>query len=122
MSTRRGIAVTDPQHQLTNRVAPGVVITQVHVDGIELPAEMSADIKPGHRQYSFEYAGVSLNNPAGVQTGIHHRHSLSQPQPESSFRSVSQLSQEMRADVQPGTLSVHLQEVTACARMYSIER
>lgn len=66
-ATRRGIAVTDPQHQVTNRVAPGVVITQVHVDGIELPADMSADIKPGHRQYSFEYAGVSLNNPGGVR-------------------------------------------------------
>jgi signal transduction histidine kinase len=62
-ATRRGVAITDPQHLLTNRVPPGVVITQVHVDGAELPAGMAAEIKPEHRQYSFEYAVLSLNNP-----------------------------------------------------------
>jgi signal transduction histidine kinase len=66
-ATRRGIAITDPQHLLTNRVPPGVVITQVHVDGVELPAGTTAVIKPGHRQYSFEYVGLSLNNAGGTR-------------------------------------------------------
>jgi signal transduction histidine kinase/ligand-binding sensor domain-containing protein len=65
-ATRRGMAITDPQHLLTNRVPPGVVITQVHVDGLELPADAPAEIRPGHRQYSFEYAGLSLNNTVGT--------------------------------------------------------
>ena len=65
-ATRRGIAITDSEHLLANGVAPGVVITQVRVDGNELPAATTADISPGHRQYSFEYAGVSLNNPGGI--------------------------------------------------------
>lgn len=63
-ATRRGIAVTDPQHNIADAVPPGVVITQVHVDGRELPIDKTAEIQPGHRQYSFEYAGVSLNNAA----------------------------------------------------------
>lgn len=64
-ATRRGIAVTDPQHLLPNRVPPGVVITKVRVDGLELPLDVPADVSPRHRQYSFEYAGLSLNNTAG---------------------------------------------------------
>ena len=66
-ATRRGIAITDPQHLFTNRVPPGVVITQVHVDGVDLPAGTTAEIKPGHRQYSVEYAALSLNNPGGTR-------------------------------------------------------
>ncbi|HEV2576825.1 MAG TPA: two-component regulator propeller domain-containing protein [Acidobacteriaceae bacterium] len=65
-ATRRGIAVTDAKHLLTNGVPPGVVITQAHVDGVELPVGASAEISPGHRQYSFEYNALSLNNPAGT--------------------------------------------------------
>lgn len=65
-ATRRGIAVTDPQHLFTNNEPPGVVITQAHVDGMDLPVGLTADISPGHRQYSFEYAGVSLNNAGGI--------------------------------------------------------
>lgn len=66
-ATRRGIAVTDPKHLADNRVPPGVVITQVRVDDIELPVGMSAKISPGHRQYSFDYTALSLNNPAGTR-------------------------------------------------------
>jgi signal transduction histidine kinase len=66
-ATRRGIAVTDPQHLLTGGVPPGIVITQAHVDGVELPPGVTAEIGPGHRQYSFEYAGLSLNNPGGTR-------------------------------------------------------
>jgi signal transduction histidine kinase/ligand-binding sensor domain-containing protein len=66
-ATRRGIAITDSEHLLANGVPPGVVITQVHVDGMELPVGTAADISPGHRQYSFEYAGLSLNNAGGTR-------------------------------------------------------
>lgn len=65
-ATRRGIAVTDAEHLIPNPVPPGIVITQARVDGVELPPERNDEISPGHRQYSFEYAGLSLNNPAGV--------------------------------------------------------
>jgi signal transduction histidine kinase/streptogramin lyase len=61
-ATRRGIAVTDPQHLAADPVPPGVVITNAHVDGSELPLDKTAEISPGHRQYSFQFAGVSLNN------------------------------------------------------------
>jgi len=66
-ATRRGITVTNSEHLLPDGVPPGVVITQVHVDGMELPTGMAADISPGHRQYSFEYAGLSLNNAGGTR-------------------------------------------------------
>ncbi len=66
VATRRGIAMTDPPHLFTNSQPPRVVITQVHVDGTDLPAQAMADIGPGHRQFSFGYAGVSLNNPGGI--------------------------------------------------------
>lgn len=66
-ATRRGVATTDPQHLLPNRVVPGVAITHAHVDGVELPAGNTAEISPGHRQYSFEYAGLNLNNPASTR-------------------------------------------------------
>ena len=66
-ATRRGIAVTDPQHFFVNRVPPPVVMTQVRVDGVELPLGLAAEISPGHRQYSFDYAGLSLNNAAGTR-------------------------------------------------------
>ncbi|HZQ43649.1 MAG TPA: two-component regulator propeller domain-containing protein [Acidobacteriaceae bacterium] len=65
-ATRRGIAVTDAEHLIANPVPPGVVITQAHVDGLELPTGRTDEISPGHRQYSFEYAGLSLNNPGGA--------------------------------------------------------
>ncbi len=65
-ATRRGIAVTDAEHLIANPVPPGVVITQAHVDGVELPTGRTDEISPGHRQYSFEYAGLSLNNPGGA--------------------------------------------------------
>jgi signal transduction histidine kinase/ligand-binding sensor domain-containing protein len=71
-ATRRGIAVTDPQHLVKDRVPPGVVITQLHVDGMALPPDTIAEIGPGHRQYSFEYAGLSLNDAAGT----HYRYML----------------------------------------------
>lgn len=71
-ATRRGIAVTDSQHLIEDRVPPGIVITQVRVDGIELPPGVTAEVSPGYRQYSFEYAGLSLNNAAGV----HYRYML----------------------------------------------
>ncbi len=61
-ATRRGIAVTDAQHLAVDPVRPGVVITQAHVDGSELDLQKTEEISPGHRQYSFQYAGVSLNN------------------------------------------------------------
>lgn len=63
-ATRRGIAVTDAQHLAVNPVPPGVVITAAHVDGTELPLDEAPAIGPGHRQYSFQYAGLSLNNAA----------------------------------------------------------
>ncbi|HEY8310703.1 MAG TPA: two-component regulator propeller domain-containing protein, partial [Gemmatimonadaceae bacterium] len=61
-ATRRGIAVTDAQHLAVDPVRPGVVITQVHVDGSELDLDKADEVSPGHRQYSFQYAGLSLNN------------------------------------------------------------
>lgn len=66
-ATRRGIAITDPQHLQTSRVPPGIVITQAQVDGVELPLDVPAEISPGHRQYSFEYGGLSLNDPGGIR-------------------------------------------------------
>jgi signal transduction histidine kinase len=71
-ATRRGIAVTDEQHLLTEGVPPGIVITQVRVDGVGLPTGAPVEISPGHSQYSFEYAGLSLNNPSGT----HYRYML----------------------------------------------
>lgn len=71
-ATRRGIAITDSEHLVTDRVPPRVVITQVHLDGIELPPDVAAEISPGHRQYTFEYAGLSLNNAAST----HYRYML----------------------------------------------
>lgn len=66
-ATRRGVAITDPQHLFTNRVPPGVVITQALADGVELSTGEDAEVSPGHRQYSFEYAGLSLNNAGATR-------------------------------------------------------
>ncbi|WP_124846923.1 sensor histidine kinase [Acidipila sp. EB88] len=71
-ATRRGIAVTDPEHLRGVHVPPGIVLTQVFVDGASFAMDAPAEIGPGHQQFSFEYAGLSLNNAAR----IHYRYQL----------------------------------------------
>lgn len=66
-ATRRGVAMTNPEHLPADRVPPQIVLTQVQVDGTRLPPGAVQEISPGHRQYSFEYAGLNLNNPNGTR-------------------------------------------------------
>jgi signal transduction histidine kinase/ligand-binding sensor domain-containing protein len=67
-ATRKGVAITDPQHLSENRVAPPVVIERFIVDDVELiPSSTELILPPGHSRFVFEYAGLSYVVPAKVR-------------------------------------------------------
>lgn len=66
-ATRKGVAITDPQHLSENRLAPPVVIERFTVDDVELPSSSEQIIPPGHSRFVFEYAGLSYVVPAKVR-------------------------------------------------------
>jgi signal transduction histidine kinase len=67
-ATRKGVAVTDPNHLAENRGAPPVVMERFTVDNIELPVSATAQsISPGHNSFAFQYAGLSYLAPARVR-------------------------------------------------------
>jgi signal transduction histidine kinase/ligand-binding sensor domain-containing protein len=67
-ATRKGVAVTDPDHLVENRIAPPVVMERFTVDNIELPLLATGQsISPGHNSFAFQYAGLSYLAPAKVQ-------------------------------------------------------
>jgi signal transduction histidine kinase/ligand-binding sensor domain-containing protein len=72
-ATRKGVAVTDPNHIAENHVAPPVVMERFTVDDIELPLFAAGQsISPGHNSFAFQYAGLSYMAPAK----IHYRYFL----------------------------------------------
>jgi signal transduction histidine kinase/ligand-binding sensor domain-containing protein len=67
-ATRKGVAVTDPDHLVENRIAPPVVMERFTVDNIELPLLATGQsISPGHNSFAFQYAGLSYLAPSKVQ-------------------------------------------------------
>jgi signal transduction histidine kinase/ligand-binding sensor domain-containing protein len=72
-ATRKGVAVTDPNHLTENHTAPPVVMERFTVDDIELPLSAGGQsIPPGHNSFAFQYAGLSYLAPAKV----HYRYIL----------------------------------------------
>jgi signal transduction histidine kinase/ligand-binding sensor domain-containing protein len=72
-ATRKGVAITDPNHLAENHVAPPVVMERFTVDDSDVPlvaAEQS--ISPGHNSFAFQYAGLSYLAP----TKVHYRYIL----------------------------------------------
>ncbi len=66
-ATRKGIAVTDPAHLAIDTTPPQVVMQGFSVDGMSEPLSDGTRIAPGHRSYTFEYAGLSYTMPSGVR-------------------------------------------------------
>ena len=66
-ATRKGVAITDPQHLSENRLAPPVVIERFTVDDVELASSTELIVPPGHSRFIFEYAGLSYIVPAKVR-------------------------------------------------------
>lgn len=67
-TTRKGIAVTDPAHLAIDRTPPPIVVQGFSVDGVEEPLERDGTrIGPGHRSYTFDYAGLSYTMPSRVR-------------------------------------------------------
>ena len=65
--TRRGLAITDPQHMPYNHVPPPLAIESLRVDDTTLAA---ADGEPkipfGHTRFTFDYAALSFMVPSAV--------------------------------------------------------
>jgi signal transduction histidine kinase/ligand-binding sensor domain-containing protein len=67
-ATRKGVAVTDPNHLTENHTAPPVVMERFTVDDIELPLSASGQsISSGHNSFAFQYAGLSYLAPSKVR-------------------------------------------------------
>ena len=65
-ATLKGIAAVDPEHMPMNRVPPPVRIEQVRVDDQLQSGIRDLHIAPGHRDYEFDYAGLSFVAPQKV--------------------------------------------------------
>ena len=67
-ATRKGVAIVDPNHLIENHIAPPVVIERFIADDVDLPLSATEqDISPGHRSFTFQYAGLSYVAPAKVR-------------------------------------------------------
>ena len=67
-ATRKGVAITDPNHLYENHVAPPVVIEDFTVDGArQNTSSRELDIPPGHDRFVFEYVGLSYVAPSKVR-------------------------------------------------------
>jgi ligand-binding sensor domain-containing protein len=67
-ATRKGIAITDPNHLVENHTPPPVVIERFTADNINLPiSEAEQTISPSHKNFAFQYAGLSYVAPAKVR-------------------------------------------------------
>ncbi len=67
-ATRRGVAVADAAHLPMNTVPPPMVVERFVVDGEVVPAGAEkVTLSPAHRQYTFDYAGLSYTVPSKVR-------------------------------------------------------
>jgi signal transduction histidine kinase/ligand-binding sensor domain-containing protein len=67
-ATRKGVAISDPNHLSENRLPPPVGIERFIVDDSELtPSSTELSIPPGHNRFAFEYAGLSYAAPFRVR-------------------------------------------------------
>lgn len=67
-ATRKGVAVTDPNHLSENHHPPPVAIERFTVDDAQVaPSTKEIDIPAGHTRYAFEYAGLSFAAPSKVR-------------------------------------------------------
>jgi signal transduction histidine kinase/ligand-binding sensor domain-containing protein len=67
-ATRKGVAITNPNHQSEARVLPPVVIERFTVDDAEpAPSGTELSVAPGHTRFAFEYAGLSYTAPSRVR-------------------------------------------------------
>ncbi len=67
-ATRKGVAITDPNHLPENRVPPPTVVERFTVDDTDLPISAPEhSIPPGHSRFAFEYAGLSYVAPSKVR-------------------------------------------------------
>lgn len=68
-ATRRGLAITDPQHLVRNAVAPPVVIERFLADETPLDLREGAPVAIpfGHLRFTIEYAGLSYTAPSEVR-------------------------------------------------------
>ncbi len=72
-ATGMGLASLDPAAVRANPLPPPVLIEEVLVDGVVLPAGPGdvVHVPPGGRRFEFRYTGLSLTNPGRV--GFRHR-------------------------------------------------
>lgn len=67
-ATRKGVAITDPNHQAEAHVLPPVVIERFTVDDAKpAPSGEELSLAPGHTRFAFEYAGLSYTAPSKVR-------------------------------------------------------
>jgi len=67
-ATRKGVAITDPNHLPENRIPPPTVIERFTVDDTDLPISSNEQtIAPGHSRFVFEYGGLSYVAPSKVR-------------------------------------------------------
>ncbi|GGA64858.1 GGDEF domain-containing protein [Edaphobacter acidisoli] len=67
-ATRKGVAITDPNHLSEDRIPPPVVIESFIVDDATIASSSTEiDIPPGHTRFAFAYAGLSFAAPSKVR-------------------------------------------------------
>ncbi len=65
-STTNGLVVVDPNHLVSNRVAPPIQITSILINGERVDAHASIDLKPDQKNIEIRYAGLSFVSPEKV--------------------------------------------------------
>ncbi len=65
-TTRRGVAILDPQNLRENQTPPPVVIESFLLDGQSQPQSGRLSIAPGQHRFQFLYAGLSFAAPSRV--------------------------------------------------------
>jgi len=67
-ATRKGVAITDPNHLAANHRPPPVAIERFTVDDTEVaPSSKEIDIPAGHSRFAIQYAGLSFFAPSKVR-------------------------------------------------------
>ena len=65
-ATAKGVVVIDPRHLRHNSLVPPVVLEEVLVDGVTVPAENGFVLRPGSKKLEFHYTALSLQIPDRV--------------------------------------------------------
>lgn len=66
-ATRKGVAITNPNHLSEVTLPPPVVIERFTIDDVPAPSATEVSIAPGHTRFAFEYAGLSYAAPSKVR-------------------------------------------------------